>query len=69
MLIACESKEKKANFIAIEMVDSICHFSVNAFIKKHLETGEKKCSDTLSATDITDKTQNYDQGNAKLFGC
>lgn len=36
MLIACESKEKKAGFIAMEVVDSICHFSAGKFINKHL---------------------------------
>ncbi|AGH47624.1 hypothetical protein C427_5530 [Paraglaciecola psychrophila 170] len=35
VLIACESKDKKAGFIAMAVVDSICHFSVNEFVKKH----------------------------------
>ncbi len=37
MLIACESKDKKAGFIAMEVVDSICHFSVDKFVKKPLD--------------------------------
>jgi hypothetical protein len=41
VLIACESKDKKAGFIAMAVVDSICHFSVNKFVKKHLKLGQK----------------------------
>jgi hypothetical protein len=40
VLIACESKDKKARFIAMEVVDSICHFSVDKFVKKHLKRGQ-----------------------------
>ena len=36
VLIACESKDKKAEFIAIAVIDSICHLSVEKFVKKHL---------------------------------
>ncbi len=60
VIIACESKDKKAGFIAMEVVDSICHFSVNKFVKKHLKSGEKVRSDALAALNIIDKTQNYE---------
>jgi transposase-like protein len=59
VLIACESKDKNAGFIALAVVDSICHFSVNEFIKKHLKPGQKVHSDALPALNIIDQTQNY----------
>jgi transposase-like protein len=60
VLIACESKEKKAGFIAMEVVDSICHFSVDKFVKEHLKSGQKVRSDALPAVNIIDQTQNYE---------
>jgi hypothetical protein len=60
VLIACESKNKKAGFIAMAVVDSICHFSVNEFVKKHLKQGQKVHSDALPALNIIGQTQNYE---------
>jgi transposase-like protein len=60
VLIACESKDKKAGFIAIEVVDSICHLSVDKFVKKHLKRGQNVHSDALAALNIIDQTQNYE---------
>ena len=33
VLIACESCEKKSEFIAIKAVSGVCHLSVNDFVK------------------------------------
>lgn len=60
VLIACENKEKRAGFIAMEVVDGICHFSVDKFVKKHLKSGRKVQSDALPALNIIDQTQNYE---------
>ena len=60
VLIACESKGRKAGFIAMEVVDSICHFNVNEFVKKHLKPGQKVHSDALPALNIIAQTQNYE---------
>ena len=59
VLIACESKDKKASFIAMEVVDSICHLSIDKFVKKHLRCGQKVHSDALAALNIIEQTQNY----------
>ena len=59
-MIACESKDKKAGFIAMAVVDSICHFSVDDFVKKHLKRGQKVHSDALPALNIIDQTQHYE---------
>jgi hypothetical protein len=60
VLIGCESKDKKAGFIAKAVVDSICHFSVNKFVKKHLKLGQKVHSDALPVLNIIDQTQDYE---------
>jgi hypothetical protein len=60
VLIACESKGKKAGYIAMEVVDSICHFSVDNFVKKQLKRGQKVHSDALLALNIIDQTQHYE---------
>ena len=57
VLIACESKDKKAGFIAMAVVDSICHFRVDNFVKKHLKRGQIVHSDALAALNIIDQTQ------------
>ena len=60
MLIACESKDKKAGFITIVVVDSICYFSVDKFVKKHLKLSQKVHSDALPALNIIYQTQDYE---------
>jgi hypothetical protein len=59
VLIASESKDKKAGFIAMVVVDSICHFSVDEFVKKHLKRGQTVHSDPLPALSIIDQTHHY----------
>ncbi len=51
---------KKNVLIAMEVVDNICHFSVDKFVKKHLKSGQKVRSDALPALNIIDQTQNYE---------
>lgn len=58
VLIACESKDKKAGFIIMAVVDSICHFSVDEFVKKHLKRGHKVHSDALPSLNVIDQIQN-----------
>jgi hypothetical protein len=60
VLIACESGEKKAGFITIEAVSSVCHLSVDEFVKKHLKRGQKVHSDALPALNVIDQTQYYE---------
>ena len=60
VLFVRAAADKKAGFIAMEVVDSICHFSVNKFVKKHLKSGQKVRSDALPALNVIDQTQNYE---------
>lgn len=57
VLIACESQDKKAGFIAMKAVDSVCHLSVDKFVKKHFKRGQKVHSDALSALNVIEQTQ------------
>jgi hypothetical protein len=52
--------DKKARFIAMAVVDSICHFSGYNFEKKHLKRGQIVHSGALRALNIIDQTQNYE---------
>ncbi|MDX2368301.1 MAG: IS1595 family transposase [Colwellia sp.] len=60
VIIACESKGKKAGFIAMETVNSINHTTVENFIKKRLLNGQNVHSDGLYALNITGNTQNHE---------
>ena len=42
------------------VVDSICHFSVDNFVKKLLKRGQTVHSDALAALNIIDQTQHYE---------
>ena len=60
VIIACESREKKAGFIAMQAVDSICFKSVDAFVHQRLLKGQNVRSDGLSALNIIGKTQQHE---------
>jgi transposase-like protein len=60
VVIAYESNGKTAGFIAMQAVDSVCHLSVDKFVRKHLKRGQKVHSDALSALNIIDQTQDYE---------
>lgn len=60
VLVACESHGKRAGFIAMRMVDSVCHLSVDAFVKEHLMGGQKVHSDALPALNVIDRTQYHE---------
>jgi hypothetical protein len=47
-------------FPALLAVNSVCHLSVDAFVKKHLKRGQKVHSDALPALNIIDQTQHYE---------
>lgn len=42
------------------VVDSICYFSVDKFVKKHLKLSQKVHSDALPALNIIDQTQDHE---------
>jgi hypothetical protein len=61
VLIAFESKDKQVDFIAMEVVGSIC--------QKTLETGQKVRFDALPTLNIIDQAQNYEaRVNPSYFG-
>ena len=44
----------------MQVVESVCHLSVDAFVKKHLKRGQEVHSDALAALNIIDQTQHYE---------
>jgi hypothetical protein len=60
VLIACESGEKKAGFITIEAVSSVCHLSVDDFVQGHLKRGQEVHSDALPALHVIELIQHYE---------
>lgn len=58
--MAVESKEKKAGFIAMQAVNSLCHENVNKFVARHLNIQQKVHTDGLQALKIIDKTQQHE---------
>jgi len=42
------------------VVDSICHFNVDKFVKKYLKLGQKVHSYVLPTLNIIDQTQDYE---------
>ena len=60
VLIACENRDKKAGFIAMQAVNSVCHETVDSFVRHHLLEGQHVRSDALSALNIINKTQHYE---------
>lgn len=60
VLVAVESKGKRAGFIAMQAVDSVCHDNVEKFVSKYLDMQQKVHTDGLPALNIIDKTQQHE---------
>lgn len=60
VLIACESKEKRAGYIAMKAVESVNHKTVEHFINQTIEKDQKVRSDALPALNVISKTQQYE---------
>ncbi len=60
VLIACESREKRAGYIAMNAVDSVNHSTVASFVKKTIANDQIVHSDALSALNIISKTQHHE---------
>lgn len=60
ILVAVENKGKRAGFIAMQAVNSVCHDNVEKFVAKHLDTQQKVHTDGFAALNIIDKTQQHE---------
>ena len=60
VIVAVESKGKRAGFIAMQAVDSVCHDTVNKFVAKHLNEQQEVHTDALPALSIIDNTQQHE---------
>lgn len=59
VIIACESKEKGAGYIAMEAVDNINYNTVDEFVKLHILSNQTVRTDGFKALKIIDKTQQH----------
>lgn len=57
--VKSKHRSQQEHFFMV-VVDSIFHFSINKFVKKHLKSGQKVRSDALPTLNIIDQTQNYE---------
>ncbi len=60
ILIACESHEKRAGFIAMTAVESINHKTVKSFVENNISKDQMVHSDALAALNIIGKTQQHE---------
>jgi hypothetical protein len=60
VIVACESRSKKAGYIAMQAVDSVCFSTVEAFVKKHLLANQTVHTDAYPALNIINKTQSHE---------
>jgi len=60
VIIACESRSKKAGYIAMQAVDSVCFSTVEAFVQKHLLANQTVHTDAYPALNIINKTQSHE---------
>lgn len=56
ILVAVESKDKQAGYIAIKAVSSINHKTVSSFVEQHILPSQEVHSDACPALNIIDKT-------------
>jgi len=52
VLIACESKKKKAGYVAMKAVDSVSYNSVKEFVSKRIVEGQEIHTDGLAGLNI-----------------
>jgi len=60
ILIACESRENRAGYIAMSAVESVNHSTVAGFVKNTIASNQIVHSDALSALNIIGETQYHE---------
>ena len=59
VLVAVESREKGAGFLAMQAVDSVCTRTVGSFLTRHLREGQTVKTDALPALNVIAKQHNH----------
>ncbi len=59
VLVAVESREKGAGFLAMQAVDSVCTRTVGSFLTRHLRVGQTVKTDALPALNVIAKQHNH----------
>jgi transposase-like protein len=58
-LVAVETREKGAGFLAMQAVDSVCTDTVSNFLARHLRTGQTVKTDALPALNVVAKQHQH----------
>lgn len=59
ILVACENRDEHAGFLAMEAVGTLTHHTVEAFVQRRLQHGQRVRSDALPALGVIGETQHY----------
>jgi transposase-like protein len=59
VLVAVETREKGAGFVALQAVDSVSKVTVRQFLAKHLKDGQTVKTDALPALNAVGETQDH----------
>jgi transposase-like protein len=59
VLVAVETREKGAGFVAMQAVDSVCTDSVDHFLARHLRAGQAVKTDALPALNVIAKQHQH----------
>ena len=59
VLVAVETREKGAGFVAMQTVDSVCTNTVDNFLTRHLRAGQTVKTDALPALNIASKQHKH----------
>lgn len=61
VLVAVETREKGAGFVAMQAVDTVSNETVRKFLSKHLEVGQTVKTDALPALNAVKETQQHEK--------
>ncbi len=61
VLVAVETREKGAGFVAMQAVDTVSNETVRKFLSKHLEVGQTVKTDALPALNAIKETQQHEK--------
>lgn len=59
IIVACESRHKKAGYIAIAAVENVNFSTVEEFVRKHLLTNQQVRTDAFAALNVINETHSH----------
>ena len=68
VLVAVETREKGAGFLAMQAVDSVCTDTVGYFLVRHLRNGQTVKTDALPALNVVAKQHKHQKKITPAYG-